>query len=106
MEQEDLIDATVLVSLKFVDEKGGERFEAYIGRIVGFQSSDQYESLDDGSSVDIMLVECHDGEVREYPFNLEVFEPADPGFYELTDGATIENPDYLLQWDVTEPAKH
>ena len=106
MKQKDLIDATALVSLKLVDEKGNERFEAYIGRIAGFQPSDQYENLDDESPVDIMLVECHDGEVREYPFDPEVFEPADPGFYELSDGATIENPDYLLQWRVTEPAKH
>ena len=106
MDQQDLIDATAIVSLRIVSEKGDERFETYTGRIVGFQPGNQYKSLDDGSSTDVMLFECHDGEIREYPFESSVFKPAYPGFYELNDGATIENPDYILEWRVTEPVKH
>ena len=106
MDQQYLIDATAIVSLRIVSEKGDERFETYTGRIVGFQPGNQYKSLDDGSSTDVMLFECHDGEIREYPFESSVFKPADPGFYELNDGATIENPDYILEWRVTEPVKH
>ena len=106
MDQEDLIDATAIVSLRFVSATGEERFETYTGRIVGFQPSDQYESLEDGSSADVMLFEGHDGEVRTYPFDPGVFEPADPGCYELNDGATMENPDYIIEWRVTEPVKH
>ena len=106
MDQEDLIDATAIVSLRIVNGKGDERFETYIGRIASFQPSGQYESLDDGSPTDVMHFECHDGVVREYPYDPSVFEPADPGFYELKDGSTIENPDYILEWHVTEPAKH
>ncbi|GAB5350559.1 hypothetical protein [Qipengyuania sp. 483] len=106
MDQEDLIDATAIVSLRFVSETGEERFETYTGRIAAFQPSDKYESLEDGSSTDVMLFECHDGEVRKYPFDPSVFEPANPGFYELNDGATIENPDYIIEWRVTEPVKH
>ena len=106
MDKEDLIGATAMIGLRFVDQHGAERFESYIGRILEFKQEERYESLDDGSPTDTMLVECHDGEVREYPFDPSVIDPADPGIYELPDGATIENPDYLMQWRVTEPAKH
>ena len=96
-----------MVGLTFVDTRGAERHEAYIGRIreIGPEAG-QFKSLDDGTDSEMMLVECHDGKVRKYPFDLGSLEPADPGFYELPDGATIENPDYEMHWRVSEPAKH
>ena len=96
-----------MVGLTFVDEHGAERREAYIGRIREIRLEEgRFESLDDGSQGEMMLVECHDGEVREYPYDPDALEPADPGLYELPDGATIENPDYEMHWRIKEPAKH
>jgi hypothetical protein len=106
VEREDFINATVMIGLTFVDQYGAERFESFIGRVVGFKNGELYKNLGDGSPADTLCVECHDGEIRDYPFDLDVFEPADPGIYKLPDGATIENPDYILQWRITEPAKH
>ena len=106
MDQRDLIEATAIVSIRIVSEKGEERFETFTGRIAGFRSSDDYESVEDGTPTDTMLFACHDGEVREYPYDPSVFEPTEPGFYEISDGATIENPDYIIEWRVTEPVKH
>lgn len=105
MDIEDLIGASILVGLTFVDSDGLERHESYIGYINAIAADDTFESLD-GSNSRTITVECHDGETRSFPFDDDSLDPADPGFYELPDGATIEDPDYEMHWRVTAPTKH
>ena len=103
MDSADLIGGSVLVGLTFVANDGSETYESYVGRILDVRvDGDKFESLD-GSDSEIVLVKCHDGTVREYPFDPEAIGPADPGFYELPDGATIDNPDFEMSWRVTAP---
>jgi hypothetical protein len=105
--ERDLVGSTVLIGLTFVSANGDERLQTYIGKINEFKpAGEEFENLNDGQDSAALLVDCHDGETREFPFSREAIEVADPGFYELPDGATIENPDFEMHWRITEPAKH
>ena len=40
------------------------------------------------------------GAEMSLPYDEEIFEPAEPGFYELKDGSTFENPSFTARWTV------
>lgn len=106
MDARDLVGASFLIGMTFVDQRGSERKQAYVGRVRKIAVSDSYESVDDGSHGETMTIECHDRQTREFPFEPSAIEVADPGFYELPDGATIEDLHYEMHWRIKEPAKH
>ena len=95
----NLFGKSVMIALTFVTADGTETQEAYIGESKGFTNdSDQFdEAL-------VMLVQCHDGEVRHFPWEDDILEPAEPGIYELNnDEASIEDPDFTMHWRVSAP---
>ena len=107
MEKDDLIGASVLVELTIVSFEGEERSEAYFGSIKGFErDAERFQSLDGDEPAEIMIIECHDGQVREFPYDGDSLDVPDPGEYELPDGARMDSPDYFMSWRMTEPAKH
>lgn len=107
MDLDNFLGASMVIGLTFVEADGAERREAYIGHVVEIRSVGcEFENIEDNSGSAELVIECHDGETRTFPFSPEAIDPADPGFYELNDGATIENPDYEMLWRITAPLKN
>jgi hypothetical protein len=107
MEAKDLVGSSILIGLTFVESDGSERLESYIGRIVEVGANDEsFENLDDSETSLVIVAECHDGGTRTFPFDRTAINPANSGFYELPDGATIEDPDFEMHWHITAPTKH
>jgi hypothetical protein len=107
MQKEDLIGASVLMDLTIVSPAGEERREAYIGHIKSIEVDlERFEGLEDRRPAELMTVDCHDGQAREFPYDGEALDVMNPGSYELPDGTTIDDPDYFISWRMIEPAKH
>jgi hypothetical protein len=107
MEPDDLVGASMVVGLTFVENDQSERYETYAGHVRETRAADDgFNSLDDNSNPPVIVIECHDGETREFPFDNEAIEPADPGIYKLPDGTTVENPDYQMLWRITAPIRN
>ena len=96
----DLAGKTTLIGLKYISPDGSERLDSLFGTIIGF--TDQSDVFDD----DVMIIECHDGVERHYPWTDDILEDAAPGFYTLPNGASIDNPDFEMHWTVHEPTEN
>ena len=83
----DLKDKTILVSTRKIDESGNEDTETFFGRVVSSNESS------------VVLARVGAGEIT-MPYDEDVLEIAEPGFYELKDGTTHENPDFIARWVV------
>lgn len=83
----DLNDKTVLVSLRRIDNEGEETFDTFFGTVVSFNENTVRILRQNGAEMSI-------------PFDEDVFEVAEPGFYELKDGSTFENPAFTARWTV------
>jgi hypothetical protein len=94
-----LIGKRTLIGLTYIAPDGSERLDSLFGTIT---------ALNDDSDVfdgKVIIVECHDGVVRHYPWTDDILEVAEPGFYELKNGATIEDPEFEMHWTVHEAVK-
>ncbi|MES2136728.1 MAG: hypothetical protein V4502_06670 [Pseudomonadota bacterium] len=59
--------------------------------------------IEDGNDLCLIVIECADGETREYPFDNRALTKAAPGEYRLrSSGEIVNNPDYLMTWIVSE----
>ena len=83
----DLQDKTLLVSIRRINEQGSEQTEAFFGHVVSFNETSV--TLARQGADDFCM-----------PYNEEVIDVAEPGFYELNDGTTHDNPDYIARWVV------
>jgi hypothetical protein len=83
----DLRDKTILVSTRKIDERGSEETETFFGRVVSFNESS------------VVLSRAGAGAIT-MPYDEDVIEVAEAGFYELNDGTTHENPDFIARWVV------
>lgn len=83
----DLQNKTILVSIRRIDEAGDETFDTFFGNVVSFNES----------SVRVQRI---GGDEMKLPYDEDVYEVAEPGFYELKNGTTFENPDFIAQWTV------
>ena len=81
----DLQDKTFLVSIRKIDEQGAEQTDAFFGRVVSFNE----ESL---------TLARQGADDFSMPYDEAVIDVAEPGFYELKDGTTHDNPDYIARW--------
>ncbi|MDQ8756359.1 hypothetical protein RCO27_08965 [Sphingosinicella sp. LHD-64] len=60
-------------------------------------------SIEDQQAYALVRIDCDDGKVREYPFDVRTLERAAPGEYRLrSTGEVITNPDFLMTWTVTK----
>lgn len=78
---------TLLISIRRINEAGDESFETFFGDVISFNEN-------------TVLVQRHDGGEMSLPYDEELYEAAEPGFYELNNGSTFENPDFIAQWTV------
>jgi RNase P/RNase MRP subunit p29 len=83
----DLNGKTVLVSLRRIDNQGEETFDTFFGSVVSFNKN-------------TVRVLRPGGDEMSLPYDEEIFELAEPGFYELKDGSTFENPSFTARWTV------
>ena len=83
----DLTKKTILVSIRRIDEAGQESFDTFFGDVISFNEN-------------TVRLQRHGGEQISVPYDEEIYEPAEPGFYELKNGTSFENPDFIAQWCV------
>lgn len=83
----DLSEKTLLVSIRRIENDGQEAVNTFFGDVTSF----------DENSVRII---SRSGEQVKLPYDEDTYEPAEPGFYELKDGSTCENPAYIVRWTV------
>jgi hypothetical protein len=83
----DLANKTILVSIRKVDEDGSESFDTFFGKVLRYNQN-------------TVTVARRDGSEKQIPYDEDVYKVAEPGFYELQDGSTHENPDFIAQWVV------
>lgn len=83
----DLNDKTILVSLRKINNEGEETFDTFFGTVVSFNEN----------TVRVLRTS---GDEMVLPYDEEIFELAEPGFYELMDGSTFENPLFTARWTV------
>ena len=59
--------------------------------------------IEDHGDLCLVVIECKDGKIREYPFDNRTLQEASPGEYRLrSTGEVVVDPDYLMTWIVTE----
>jgi len=103
----DFVGSIFVIGLTFVEPDGSERFESYVGTVKEFDvDNGEFEDLDDGSDSAALIIECHDGQVRTFPFQSDTIEVAESGIYELPDGTTVEDQDYEMHWRITPPTRN
>ena len=83
----DLEKKTLLVSIRRISDAGEESFDTFFADV---------ESVD-GNTV---RVKRHGAGDMSLPYDEEVYAPAEPGFYELKNGTTFENPHFIAEWTV------
>ena len=83
----NLTGKTVLVSIRRIDNEGQETCETFFGCVVSFNENSVRMLRTNGDEISL-------------PYDEDVYEAAEPGFYELNDGSTFENPSYIANWTV------
>jgi hypothetical protein len=83
----DLANKTILVSIRKIDEDGSEFADTFFGKVLRYDHN-------------TVIVARRDGSEAKLPYDEGAYEVAEPGFYELQDGSTHDNPDFIAQWVV------
>lgn len=85
----NLKDKIILVSKRKIDNDGNETSDTYFGKVKVFSDN-------------TIIVTKPDGDDESLPNGDELYDPAEQGFYELEDGSTYENPDFIAEFVVYE----
>jgi hypothetical protein len=88
----NLQDKIILVSKRKIDNDGNESFDTYFGKVLKFN----------GNTV---VVSKLNGGKESLPYDDDFYVPAEDGYYELNDGSTFENPDYIAEFVVYQSAE-
>ncbi len=83
----NLQDKIILVSKRMIDNQGNESFDTYFGKVTTF-------------SENTVIVLRPNNKEESLPYADDLYELAEEGFYELEDGSTYENPDYIAEFKV------
>jgi len=93
--QDDITGCTCIVSLVFIDDKEMLIDEYHTYGIV--------EEITEG---DILRIRRADGTMFQLPYDDDTIEEAKPGEYKnKTTGEVVEDPDYIIVWDIRVDAK-
>jgi hypothetical protein len=96
-EASDHIGAVIVVGISFVAKDGSERREQHAGTVDRF--------VGEGENAGVVLI-CHDGVERAFPWDPENLSEVEPGTYRLNDdGAVVRDPDYIMQFVVHEDSE-
>jgi hypothetical protein len=85
----DFLNKTIFISKKLVQEDGKVFFDNYFVRI---------QSINEDALVGVKP----DGELENFPIDEDFYEEAEEGLYELADGSSQENPDYIGEFIIYE----
>lgn len=85
----DFLNKTIFVSKKLVMEDGKVYFDNFFAQV---------DSIND----DAIVVKKADGELENLPRDEDFYEQAEEGLYELTDGSSCEDPDYIAEFLIFE----
>ncbi|WP_041531232.1 hypothetical protein [Syntrophotalea carbinolica] len=88
----DLDGKTILVSLRKINDEGQQSFDTFFGKVLCFNDN-------------TVLVSRPCGAEQSLPYDEDFYEEAEPGLYELDDGTTYEDPDFIAQWTVFQSEK-
>ena len=83
---QDFKNKVILVSKRIIDKDGNESFDTYFGKVVSY--SDKH----------LIVIKQNNEEVSIPPFDSELYDIAEEGFYELKDGSTYEDPDFIAEF--------
>jgi hypothetical protein len=98
-EADALIGQYALIGITYL-ASDGETVKSQVQRHGRIMSADR------NSGIKIQCEGKRAGETFTLPPHLQVFQAAKPGSYKLhSTGETVENPDVLATWSVTERAK-
>ncbi len=89
MNMEELENKVILVSKRKIMESGEELFDTYFGKVVSYNEN-------------TIVVTRPSGEEESIPYGEEFYEEAKEGLYELKDGSTCEDPNYIGKFVVYE----
>jgi hypothetical protein len=81
----NLINKTILVSKRVIDNEGIEHFDTFFGTV---------QKANENTVVVIKV----NGQEELIPYDEEVYESAEEGLYELCDGSVCENPDFIAEF--------
>jgi len=85
----NLKDKVILVSKRIL-KNGNESFDTYFGKVVSYDDKQ------------MIVLKQNNEKVSIPPYDDELYEVAEEGFYELEDGSTYENPDFIAEFLVHE----
>lgn len=85
----DFLHKVIFVSKKLITEAGDVYFDNYFVTV---------KSVDD----DLLVVVKADSAEENLPADEEFYSEAEPGIYELDNGAIHENPDYIGEFVIYE----
>lgn len=85
----DLTDKVILVSKRIISDSGTETYDTYFGKVKTFNTN-------------TVVVLRPSGEEESLPYGEGLYEQAEKGFYELDDGSTHEDPDWIVEFVVWE----
>lgn len=85
----DFLNKVIFVSKKLIMEDGQIFFDNYFARV---------QSISDEA---IVVVKA-DGELENLPTDEDFYDEADEGLYELDDGTSHEDPDYIGEFIIYE----
>ena len=83
----DLDQKIILVSKRRIDDEGQETFDTFFGKVTRFNEN-------------TVVVARPGGNEESLPYGEEFYDIAEEGFYELNDGSTCENPDFIAEFVV------
>jgi hypothetical protein len=82
---QDLNNKVILVSKRILDKENNESFDTYFGKVISYNE-------------DAVKVLKPNQKEESLPYDDDLYEVAEEGFYELADGSTYENPDYIAEF--------
>jgi hypothetical protein len=77
----------ILVSKRKINNDGQETFDTFFGKVEHFNEN-------------TVIVSRKEGQEEALPYSEEFYNVAEEGFYELGDGSTCENPDFIAEFVV------
>jgi len=83
----DLKNKVVLVSKRKINDEGEESFDTYFGTV---------KSCNENTVIVIKT----NGDNESLPYGDDLYEEAEEGFYELEDGSTFDNPNFIAEFVV------
>lgn len=83
------LNKIIFVAKKLIMENGQVYFDNYFATV-------------DSINQDAIVVKKADGELENLPTDEDYYEPAEEGLYELADGNSQENPDYIAEFLIFE----